>query len=92
MLFVHHADHLLPLDLQCCTSGNGSGRRQSKPTHASERLLSNEVASREKRDRGFFAVFRNDGDFCATFLKIENRVGGISLQKEGMLWLQFFGI
>ena len=67
MLFVHYADHLFPLYLERCTGGDGSGRRHTKPNHAGERFLSNEVASGEKRDRGFFAVFRNNSDFCRPF-------------------------
>jgi hypothetical protein len=52
MLLVHHADHLLPLYLQCCTGGNSGDSRQAQPTHSRQRLLSNEVADGEKSDCG----------------------------------------
>jgi hypothetical protein len=55
MLLVHHADHLLPRYLERCTNGNGGGSGQMQPTHARERLLSNEFPGGEKRDRGFLA-------------------------------------
>ena len=37
---------------------------------------------------GFFAGLRNDGEFCAAPLKIEDGVGWISLGKEDLLRLQ----
>ena len=88
MLLVHHADHLLPLYLQRCTGSDGGGSRKAQPTHHCERLLSNEVADGEKDDCGFFTVFRNDSEFCATALKIEDRVSGTSLREECLLWFQ----
>src|ERR1700738_1227212 len=88
MLFVHHADHLLPLYLKRCTRGDGSGGSHAQPTHGCKGLLSNEVARGEKRYCGFFSLFRNDSEFCAALLKIEDGVGGTSLGEKGPLWLQ----
>jgi hypothetical protein len=85
---VHNADHLVPLDLQCFTCGDGGGSRHMPPTHGCERLLANEVTRGEKRDGGFFAVFRNNGQLCAAALKIEERVSETSLGEEGLLWFQ----
>src|ERR1700676_2906924 len=86
MLFVHHADHLLPLYLTCCTGGDGSGGRHAQPTHGCKGLFSNEVARGEKRYCGFFTLSRNDSEFCAALLKIEDGVGGTSLWEEGQVW------
>ena len=58
------------------------------PTDAGDRLLSNEVACEEERDCGFFTFCRNNCEFCAALLKIENGVSWISLRKEDLLWLQ----
>ena len=48
MLLVHHADHLIPLDLERSAGGNGSGRRQTQPRHRRERLFSDKIASGEE--------------------------------------------
>jgi hypothetical protein len=50
MLLVHHADHLLPRYLERCTNDNGRGSGHVQPTHARQRLLSNEFPGGEKRD------------------------------------------
>jgi len=55
--------------------------------HGCERLLADEVASGAKRDCGLFTVLRNDSEFGAPFLKIEDGVSWTSLRKEGLLWL-----
>src|SRR5450631_1682538 len=55
---------------------------------ARQRLLSNELPGREKRESGFPPVLRNDGEFCASLLKIEDGVSRISLRKEGLFGLQ----
>jgi len=47
---------------------------QSKPDRSGNRLLSNEVACGEKRDRGLLAAFRNDSEFGAALLEVENGV------------------
>src|ERR1700733_8971403 len=88
MLLVHNANHLPSFYLQCRTVGDRSGSRQTKPTPGCERLLSNEVACGEQCDRGFLTVFRNDCDFCAPFLKIEDGVSRTSLREESPLWFQ----
>ena len=74
VLLVHQADHFLPLYPERCTGVNGAGSGHVQPTHARQRLLSNEFPGREKRDRGLFPVMRNDGEFCAARLKIEDGV------------------
>jgi hypothetical protein len=40
-------------------------------------------------DRSFLAGSQNEGDPCATFLKVENQVRWISLGEESLLALQF---
>src|ERR1035438_7235427 len=59
-----------------------------EPTRAREGLLSNEFTGGEQRDRGFLAVRRDDCEFCAARLKIEDGVSRASLRKEDLLWLQ----
>jgi len=86
VLFVHHADHLPSLYLECCAGANDCGSRHSQTAYSRERLLADEVAGGAKRDCGFFAVCRNDSEFCAAFLEIEDGVGWISLRKEGLRW------
>jgi hypothetical protein len=86
---VDHADHLLPLYLQCCTGGDGSDSCEAQSDHSCERLLSNEVADGKKGDGRHFTVLRNNSLFCTTALKIEDRVRGTSLREEGLLWFQF---
>ena len=88
MLLVHHADHLSPLYPECCTGGNGVGSGHMQPTHTRQRLLSNEFPGREKRDGGLFPVCRNNGEFCAARLKIEDGVSRTCLRKEGLPGLQ----
>jgi hypothetical protein len=61
---------------------------KTQPADSCERLLSNEVADGEKGDCRFFTVFRNNSEFRATALKIEDRVSGTSLREKGLLWLQ----
>jgi hypothetical protein len=39
VLLVDHADHLLPLYLQCCTGGDGSGSREAHSAYSCERLI-----------------------------------------------------
>src|ERR1700722_846068 len=87
-LIVHHADHLPPLDFQCLTSGYGGGSCHVLPTQGRQRLLSNEGARSEQRDGGLFSVWRNNCQFCADTLKIEEAVGRITLREEGLLWSQ----
>jgi hypothetical protein len=82
MLLVHHTQHLISLNLERCTSGDGSGSGHMHRADACQRLLSNEVAGPEKRYCCFFAVLRNDREFCATLLKIENAVCGNPLRKK----------
>ena len=72
MFLMHDADHLRSLDLKGCTCGDRSGGRETKPDRTCNGFLSDEISGREKRDRSFFASFRNHGDFCAALLQIEN--------------------
>jgi hypothetical protein len=59
-----------------------------KPTHDSERLLSNEFPGGEPRDHGFLAVRRNDREFSSAGPKIEDGISRVTLQKEDLLWRQ----
>src|ERR1700677_347495 len=85
MLLVHHADHLFSPYFERGAGGNGSGRGQTQASHCRERLFSNKVTGREKRDGGFLPGSGNNRDLRAAFLQIKNRVRGISLGKEGIL-------
>ena len=85
---MHHVDHLFPHYPERRTGGNGAGRGQMQRAHACERLFSNEFSGDEKRDGGLLPVMRNDGEFCAARLKIEDGVSGTSLRKEGLPGLQ----
>jgi hypothetical protein len=86
---MHHADHLLPFDLERRAVVDGSGRCQPQPSHCRKAFLSNEVAGGKKRDGGLFTVPRNDSDLCAALLKIKDGVCRVSLAKKGLLRLQF---
>jgi hypothetical protein len=46
---MHYADHLRSLDLEGCTCGDRSGRRQTKPDRTCDGFLSDEISGREKR-------------------------------------------
>jgi hypothetical protein len=85
---VHNADHLLPFYTERCTYGSGSGSCQVQPTHARQRLLSNEFPGGEERNGGLSPVVRNDSEFCAARSKIEDRVCRTSLRKEDLLGFQ----
>src|ERR1035437_2188518 len=85
---MHHADHLLPRYLERCTDDNGRGSGHMQPPHARQRLVPNEFPGGEKRDRGLFALRRNDCELCAASPKIEDGVSRISLRKEDLLGLQ----
>jgi len=81
---VHHANHLFAFDFERCTGGNRSGSRHARPNRSGERFFSNKVARAQKGNGGFFASFRNDGEFCAALLKIKDRVSELTLRKEGL--------
>ena len=79
MFLVHDANHLLALDFEGRACGNGRSSGHAKAADAGERFLSNEIADREKGDRGLFPVTGNDGKSGAALLEIENGVGGVAL-------------
>jgi hypothetical protein len=81
-------DHLSAADSESGAGGNGSGRGQTQPRHRRERLFSHKVTCGQERDGSFLPVGGNNCDLCAAFLKIKDRVCGISLRKEGILWRQ----
>jgi hypothetical protein len=87
-LLVHHAYHLSSLYPERCTEINGAGSGHVEPTHARQRLISNELAGEDKRDGGLFAIVRNHGELCAASPKIEDRVSRTSLRKEDLPGLQ----
>ena len=89
MLLMHHANHFRALNLECSTASDGGGRGQSQALGAGNRLLANKFTRRKQRDRCFFTSFRNDGNFCAALLKIENRVSRSSLGKKDLLCFYF---
>src|SRR5271154_1586178 len=79
MLLVKNTDDLPPLNLESQAGGNRSGSRQAKAGRSGNRLFPNKFACGDKCYRGLFAACRNDGKACATLLKIENGVSGVSL-------------
>ena len=54
------------------------------PGNAASASSPTKSRSGEERDGGFLAGFRNDCEFCAALLKIEDGIRGISLRKEGL--------
>jgi hypothetical protein len=54
----------------------------------SYRSRSTVQAAPRERDGGFLTDSGNDCNFCATFLKIEDRIGGVTLRKEELFWFQ----
>ena len=82
---MHHTDHLFPVDFESGAGGNGSGGGQAQARHRREGLFSHKVACGKERDGSLLPGGGNHRDFCAAFLKIKNRVCGISLRKESVL-------
>ena len=78
-------DHLSATDFESGAGGDGGGRCQTQPQHRRERLFAHKVARGKKRDGSFLPGWGNHSDLCVALLKIENRVRGISLRKEGFL-------
>ena len=85
MLLVHHADHLFSPYFERGAGGNGSDRGQTRSSHCRERLFSNKVTGREKRDGGFLPGCGNNRDLCAAFLKVEDGIRRASLRKKGLI-------
>lgn len=88
MLLVKNTDDLPPLNLESQAGGNRSGSRQAKAGRSGNRLFPNKFACGDKCYRGLFAACRNDGKACATLLKIENGVSGVSLREQRLLFLE----
>jgi hypothetical protein len=84
-LLVHHADHLRPLDLECDAVGYGDGRGQTQPRHCRQRPLTDKLTRGEQRDGGFLAGLRDDREFGASALQIEDAFGRIALGEESLL-------
>ena len=85
---MHDAGHLFPGDFERDAGVDRGCRSQPQAGNGSQALLANEVAGGDKRDGCFLAILRDDGELCATPLKIEDGVGGISLTEEGVFRLQ----
>lgn len=86
---MHHAGHLVPGDLERHAVVDGRGGRQPQSRNGGKRFLSDEVAGREERDCGLFAVLRDDGEFSPACLEVKDGVGLISLGEKSFFWLQF---
>ena len=52
-----------------------------------KRVLSNEVAGGEERNRILLAVGLNDGDSYPPALEIENGISRVTLGKQGAFWI-----
>src|ERR1035441_5619382 len=85
VLVMHDADHLVAVDLERGTRGDGGGGGHTQAGNARNRLFSNKVTGGEQRDGGFLAPFRDDGEFGTAGLQVENAVGRVSLREEGLL-------
>src|SRR5580692_7269225 len=88
MLLMHHMDHLSPADSESGAGGNRSSCGQTQSSNCRERLLPYKVAGYKEHDGSFLPGGGNNCDLCAAFLKIKNRICGIALRKEGILWRQ----
>src|SRR5258708_5387539 len=88
MLFVYDPDHLFSCDFESGAGGDGSSGGQTQPRYRCECFFSYEGVRGYERNGGFLPFLGNDGDFCATFLKIEDGIGGLALRKEELFWLQ----
>src|ERR1039458_3655751 len=86
MIPMHNTDHLFTADSESGAVGDGSGGCQTQAGKRRERFFSHKVACGEKRVSSFFPGWREHRDSCTTFLKIKDRVRGISLRKEGFPW------
>ena len=56
MFFMHDSNHLFPSNLECRAGTYSSGGCKAHSKHRGQRLLSDEIAGREERDRGLFAA------------------------------------
>ena len=62
MLFMHHADHLFSLYLECCAGSDGDGCGQPQSGRRGQRLFSYKVSGGKESDGGFLAGWRNETD------------------------------
>ena len=86
---MHHANHFASADFERCAGVNGGSGGHAKSLYGRKRFLSNKIGCGQQSDCGLFAVLRYDGDPGAAFLQIKDRIRGIPLAKESLLWLQF---
>jgi len=82
MLRVQGADHLFAGDLEGGAGDDGGGGGEARSGDGDERILSHELAGVEQGDGGFLSGSRDDRDFGAALLQIEDRIGGVSLRKK----------
>ena len=88
-LVIQDSAHFLAADLERRATVDGRGRRKTQSRNRRQRLLPYKISRRQERYRRLFALFRNDGEFCAPSLKIEDCIRWIALGEEVILWLQF---
>ena len=86
---MHHANHFASADFERCAGVNRGSGGHAQSLYGRKRLLSNKIECGQQSDCGLFAVLRYDGDSCAAFLEVKDRIRGIALAKKGLLWLQF---
>jgi hypothetical protein len=58
--------HLVAVDLERGTRGDGGGGGHTQAGNARNRLFSNKVTGGEQGDGGFLAPFRDDGELGTT--------------------------
>src|ERR1039458_10588916 len=86
---MHCAEHFFSLNLERYAFGYGAGSGRIECACVRERLFSDEVPRGEKRDGGFFAIPRSDGQLCAATFEIEDIVRGFSLRQEDLPFAEF---
>ena len=86
---MHHSNHRLSADFECQASIHRGGGCQMQSCDCRQRLLADKVAGRQQRNCGLFAILRNDCDFGAAFLKVENRVSWVTLAEKCLSGFQF---
>ena len=88
MLLVHHADHLIPPNLQRGAGGDGRGRGQSQSRHRRQRLFAHKVAAVRSVMVASLPAFDSTVILARPLLKIEDRIRRLALRKESFLGLQ----
>lgn len=85
---MHDSDHFISADPERSAGVYGRRGGKSQTRDGCETPLSNKIARRYEGKRGLLASLRDDGDFCAAFLQVEDTVRFVSLAIERLFRLQ----